>query len=71
MCPLPSIVEVAKKYDSKIESFNFVNENWFIETDLNTPLAWVSIWVKDIFCEKCYNNINDTFKFWGKIWKNI
>lgn len=41
-----------KKYDSKIESFNFVNENWFIENDLNTPLAWVSIWVKDIFCEK-------------------
>lgn len=41
-----------KKYDSKIESFNFVNENWFIETDINSPLAWVSIWVKDIFCEK-------------------
>ncbi len=41
-----------KKYDEKVQAYNFVNENGFSEADVNFPLAWVSIWVKDIFCEK-------------------
>ncbi|MDD4151383.1 MAG: Asp-tRNA(Asn)/Glu-tRNA(Gln) amidotransferase subunit GatA [Candidatus Gracilibacteria bacterium] len=41
-----------KKYDNKLQTFNFVNKDGFIENDINTPLAGVSIGIKDIFCEK-------------------
>lgn len=39
-----------EKYDNKIESFNYVNKNFNEKND--TILAWIPIWVKDIFCEK-------------------
>ncbi len=38
-------------FDSKIEAFNYINKN-FLEQDINSPLAWAPIWVKDLFCEK-------------------
>lgn len=38
-----------EKYDSKVEAFNFVNKN-FTEKN-NTILAWIPIWVKDLYCE--------------------
>ena len=41
-----------EKYDKKVESFNFVNKNWLSDIDINSPLAGVPIWIKDIFCEK-------------------
>ncbi len=37
--------------DPKLEAFNFVN-NIFEEKDTNLPLAWIPVWVKDLFCEK-------------------
>lgn len=43
-------LERVKKYDSKIESFNFINENGF--NDQNWILEWIPLWIKDIFCEK-------------------
>ena len=39
-----------QKYDSKIHSFNSINEEWLNESD--NILAWIPIWVKDIYCEK-------------------
>lgn len=56
----------AKKYDSKIESYNFLNEDWFKEKN-DTLLRWLPIWVKDIFCEKdilttCASNMLADFK---------
>ena len=41
-----------KKYDNKLQAFNFINKDWFTENDINTPLAWLPVWIKDIFCEK-------------------
>jgi len=42
-----------EKIDQKIKSFVFVNKDWLNkEADKNSPLAWVPIWIKDIFCEK-------------------
>lgn len=38
------------KYDSKIHSFLYLNEN-FQENDI-WPLYWVCLWIKDIFAEK-------------------
>lgn len=38
-----------EKYDSKVEAFNYINKN-FTEKD-DTLLAWIPIWVKDLFCE--------------------
>ncbi len=38
-----------EKYDSKVEAFNFVNKNFTKKDD--TILAWIPIWVKDLFCE--------------------
>lgn len=40
-----------KKYDSKLNCFNYVNENWLQKND-DWILAWIPIWVKDLFCEK-------------------
>ena len=40
-----------EKYDSKINSYNFVNKNWLSTLWNETVLAWAPIWVKDIFCE--------------------
>lgn len=37
--------------DSQLEAFNYVNE-WVNVQDINSPLAWIPIWVKDVFCEK-------------------
>lgn len=39
------------KYDKELNTFNFVNES-LLEFSADTPLAWVALWVKDIFCEK-------------------
>lgn len=39
-----------KKYDNKLNSFNFVNNSWFEEKN-DSPLMWAPIWIKDIFCE--------------------
>lgn len=54
-----------KKYDNKINSYNFINENWLNNNDWN--LFWVPIAVKDIFCEKwiqttCASNMLRDFK---------
>jgi len=35
----------------QIDSFNLINKN-YIEQDNNSILAWIPIWVKDVFCEK-------------------
>lgn len=40
-----------KVLDPQIEAFNYVNEE-FQEKDKNSLLAWVPIWVKDLYCEK-------------------
>lgn len=39
------------KINPTLDSFNFINKE-FIEKDINSPLAWVPIWVKDLFSEK-------------------
>lgn len=55
-----------KKYDNKINSFNFINENW-----LNEKTEWILYWapiaIKDIFCEvwiptTCASNMLRDFK---------
>ncbi len=43
-------LERIKKYDGNLNAFNFINED-FRETSSETALAWVALWVKDIFCE--------------------
>jgi len=40
-----------EKYDDKIKSFNYVNENWLNSNTQDTIFQWVPIGVKDIFCE--------------------
>ena len=40
-----------EKYDDKLKVFNYINKKW-LQSDINTHLAWVPIAVKDIFCEK-------------------
>lgn len=37
--------------DSQVEAFNYV-EKKFSEKDTSSILAWIPIWVKDVFCEK-------------------
>ncbi len=39
-----------KNLDTKIDSFNYINESGFLEGK-GTPLAWIPLWVKDNFCE--------------------
>ena len=39
-----------KKYDWKLKTFNFINKEW-LQQDVDTPLAWIPIAIKDIFCE--------------------
>lgn len=39
-----------EKYDSEINSFNFVNKNWLNNSEW--ILFWVPLAIKDIFCEK-------------------
>lgn len=43
-------LERVKKYDGDINSFNFLNEDVEINQE-DGELAWVVLWVKDIFCE--------------------
>jgi len=54
------------KYDEKLKSFNFINENWFEEWK-EWLLYWAPIAIKDIFCEKwiittCWSNMLKGFK---------
>jgi len=44
-------IERIKKYDSKLNSYTFINENGLLETTNDNLLAWVPIAIKDIFCE--------------------
>lgn len=39
-----------KKYDDKIKSYNFLNENW-LNNNTEGKLAWAPLWIKDIYCE--------------------
>lgn len=39
-----------EKYNEKLWAFNYINKDWFNENN-ESILAWVPIWVKDIFCE--------------------
>lgn len=55
-----------EKYDSKINSFNFINKNWLNENK-DSILAWAPIWIKDIFCEiwvptTCSSKMLENFK---------
>jgi len=55
-----------EKYDSKINSFNYINKDW-LSSDTSWKLAWVPIWVKDIFCEiwiptTCSSKMLENFK---------
>ena len=55
-----------KKYDFKINSFNYINEKWLNENN-TWKLMWTPIWVKDIFCEKdilttCSSKMLENFK---------
>lgn len=40
-----------EKYDSKLHCFNYINKDWF-KPNPDSILAWIPIWVKDIFAEK-------------------
>ena len=40
-----------EKYDDKLNSFNFINKEG-LNDKTDSVLAWIPIWVKDIFCEK-------------------
>lgn len=40
-----------EKYDKDLNSFTYFNKDWLNE-DKSTLLAWVPIWVKDIYAEK-------------------
>lgn len=40
-----------EKYDKKLHSFNYINKDWF-KSNPDSVLAWIPIWVKDIFAEK-------------------
>ncbi len=57
-----------EKIDPKIKSFVFVNKDWLNKEDTkDTPLAWVPIWIKDIFCENwittsCSSNMIKDFQ---------
>lgn len=44
-------LERTKKYNETLNVYNFINEE-FREISVDTDLAWVALWVKDIFCEK-------------------
>lgn len=55
-----------KKYNDKLNCFNFINESWF-EEKKDSQLMGVPIWVKDIFCEKwipttCSSKMLSNFK---------
>lgn len=39
-----------EKYDSKVQSFNFINKDWLNEK--TWIMSWVPVAIKDIFCEK-------------------
>jgi len=41
-----------KKYDTILNSFNYINEKWLNNNSNNTILNWIPIWIKDNFCEK-------------------
>ena len=52
--------------DGAVQAFNFVNES-IQATDIDTPLAWAPIAVKDIFCETgipttCSSKMLETFR---------
>ncbi len=57
-----------KKIDPEIKSFVSINENGLNKNaDNNSALAWIPIWVKDIFCEKwlttsCSSKMIEDFK---------
>lgn len=38
-----------EKFDDKIQAYNFINENWL--NNIDWPLMWVPLAIKDIFCE--------------------
>ncbi len=40
-----------KKYDKKLGTFNFINENWLNENS-QWILSWIPMWIKDLYCEK-------------------
>lgn len=40
-----------EKYDKSLNSFNYINKDWF-NANTDSILAWIPIWVKDIFAEK-------------------
>ena len=39
-----------EKFDKRLWCFNYINKDWLNE-NIDSTLAWVPIWVKDIFCE--------------------
>lgn len=55
-----------EKYDYKLNSYNFINKNWYKNVSKNTILSWVPISLKDIFCVKwqkttCSSNMLKNF----------
>jgi len=40
-----------EKYDDKLQCFNYINKEW-LSDDSDWKLAWIPLWIKDIFCEK-------------------